>query len=67
MKLGAYLALVGAVSSTQIRHETGMTDINEPVPRSSSDLHGQSLVQAGHGDSSDEEEEHHEEAPAKVK
>ena len=57
MKFGAYLALVGAVSATQIRHGTGMSDGDEPVARSSADAGGQSLVQAGHGDSSDEEKE----------
>ena len=64
MKFGAYLALVGAVSATQIRHGTGMSDNDEPVARSSADAHGQSLVQAGHGDSSDEEKEA---APVEVK
>jgi hypothetical protein len=38
MKYGAYLALIGAVSATQIKKGTGMTDISEPVARSSADL-----------------------------
>jgi FKBP-type peptidyl-prolyl cis-trans isomerase len=61
MKFGTYLALVGAVTATQIRKGTGMTDIAEPVARSSAEAStkGQSLVQ--HGDSSDDEK------PAPVK
>jgi hypothetical protein len=53
MKFGAYLALVGAISATQIRKGTGMDDTNAPVARSSAEASGQSLVQ--HGDSSDDE------------
>jgi len=39
MKFGAYLALVGAVSATKIMKGTGMDDTNEPVARSSADVH----------------------------
>jgi hypothetical protein len=63
MKFGVYLALVGAITATQIKHGTGMDDgSNEPVARSSAEASGQSLVQ--HGDSSDEEKP---EAPKPVK
>tara|TARA_B110000285_G_C15048107_1_gene575456 strand:- start:1181 stop:1303 length:123 start_codon:yes stop_codon:yes gene_type:complete len=39
MKYGTYLALIGAVTATQIIKGTGMEDTNEPVARSSADLH----------------------------
>ena len=55
MKFGAYLALVGAVSATQIRKGTGMTDINEPPARSSAEASKGSQSLAQHGDSSDDE------------
>jgi len=56
MKFGTYLALVGAVTATKIMKGTGMDDTNQPVARSSAELHP-SLAQAKHGDSSDDDEE----------